>query len=116
MLLAAPRLIVVVYKPKTPVTVSTRVYDLNGLASVWCCIENILLAMAAEDLYGVTYVPQNTAGVKAVLGIPEHLEVAAIIALGYRAEDARIPRQKVVVLTDRVHHDRWGDRDGVGGT
>jgi len=111
MLLTAPELVVVVYRPKTRITESSGVYDLNGLASVWCCIENILLAMAAEDLYGVTYVPQNTRGTKGVLGIPEELEIAALIALGYRAEDARVPRQKGVTLADKLHHNAWGNRE-----
>ena len=60
MLLTAPVLLVAAYKPKTHIAESAKVYDLNGLASVWCCIENILLGLAAEGLNGVTYVPQNT--------------------------------------------------------
>lgn len=107
MILSAPELLVVVYKPKTPVSLSERVYDLNCLASVWCCIENILLSLADCEVYGVTFIPQNTCAVKKVLHIPEELEVAAMIPLGYQAADAKIYPQKEVQLVDRLHIDNW---------
>jgi nitroreductase len=107
MFLTAPVLLVVIYTPKTPIAQSTRVYDLNGLASVWCCIENILLAMAAEGLYGVTYIPQNTNAVKTVLNIPGNLEVAALIPLGYPAKHAKTFTQKDVDLRSKVHENTW---------
>lgn len=110
MLWNAPEWLFVVFKPKTRIAESTRVYDLNCLASAWCCIENVLLAMAAEDLYGVTYIPKNTGAVKTVLGVPEPLEIAALIAFGYRAGDARIPLRKSADLADRLHCDSWGKK------
>lgn len=107
MILGAPELLVVVYKPKTQVRDSKRVYDLNCLASVWCCIENILLSLAENDVFGVTFIPQNTCAVKKVLNIPEELEVAAIIPFGYRAVDAKIFPQKEVNLVEKLHIDLW---------
>lgn len=107
MILSAPELLVVVYKPKTLVSVSKRIYDLNCLASVWCCIENILLSLADSEVYGVTFIPQNTSVIKMVLGIPEELEVAAIIPFGYKAADAKIYPQKEVRLAERLHIDNW---------
>jgi len=107
MILSAPELLVVVYKPKTQVSVSKRVYDLNCLASVWCCIENILLSLAENDVHGVTFIPQNTCAIKKVLNIPEELEVAAIIPFGYQAADAKIYPQKEVNLVERLHIDIW---------
>ncbi len=107
MILSAPELLVVVYKPKTEVSVSKKVYDLNCLASVWCCIENILLSLADSDVYGVTFIPQNTDAVKKVLNIPEELEIAAIIPFGYKAIDAKIYPQKEVKLGERLHINVW---------
>lgn len=107
MLIKAPELLVVVFKPKTRVEVSRRIYDLNCLASVWCCIENILLAMAAEDIYGVTYIPQKNCEIKKVLNIPEELEIAAIIPFGYKDESAHSIPQKPVRLEDKLHYDKW---------
>jgi len=107
MILSAPELLVVVYKPKTQVSDSKRVYDLNCLASVWCCIENVLLSLADSEVYGVTFIPQNTCAVKKVLNIPKELEVAAIIPFGYPAEDAKIYPKKEVHLVERLHIDIW---------
>lgn len=107
MLLKAPELLAVVYRPKTDVKESQRIYDLNCLASVWCCIENILLALTEEELYGVTYIPHNTERIKDILAIPQSLEVAALIPFGYKAENAREPKQKPVCLDEKLHFNRW---------
>ncbi|MDI6706089.1 MAG: nitroreductase family protein [Bacillota bacterium] len=107
MIMEAPELLIVVYKPKTQIKESQRVYDLNCLASVWCCIENILLSLAEDNVFGVTFIPQNTALVKDVLNIPQEMEVAAFIPFGYKAKDAKILPQKEVKLEEKLHIDRW---------
>lgn len=107
MILTAPELLVIVYKPKTRIIESKRVYDLNCLASVWCCIENILLSLAENDVFGVTFIPKNTPAVKAVLNIPAELEVAAIIPFGYKSADAKAVIQKEVKLEEKIHIDIW---------
>jgi len=107
MMLTAPELLVVVYKPKTQISESKRVYDLNCLASVWCCIENILLTLAENDVFGVTFIPKNTKAAKEVLNIPQELEVAAVIPFGYKALDAKIIPQKEVQLESRLHINKW---------
>jgi nitroreductase len=78
---------------------------LNSFASVWTCIENILLAMAAEGLFGVTYVPHETPSLKRTLDIPDDYEVAALIPVGY-PEPYRV-RQKPVSLNEKIHNDIW---------
>jgi len=107
MVLTAPELLVVVYKPKTQIIESKRIYDLNCIASVWCCIENILLSLAEKDVFGVTFIPQNTPAVKKVLNIPQELEGAAIIPFGYKALDAKIIPQKEVRLEEKIHINTW---------
>jgi len=107
MMLTAPELLVVAYKPKTQISESKRIYDLNCLASVWCCIENILLSLAENDVFGVTFIPKNTKAVKQVLNIPQELEVAAVIPFGYKALDAKIIPQKEVRLESRLHINKW---------
>jgi nitroreductase len=107
MILTAPVVLVVVYKPKTAVDKARKVYDLNCLASVWHCIENILLSLAEQDVFGVTYIPQHTSGVKEKLGIPCELEVAAIIPIGYKAEQAKIPKQIMVKIDERIHFEAY---------
>jgi predicted oxidoreductase (fatty acid repression mutant protein) len=63
--------------------------------------------LADSDVYGVTFIPQNTTAIKKVLNIPEALEVAAIIPFGYQAADAKIYPQKEIRLVDRLHTDTW---------
>lgn len=107
MILTAPELLVVVYKPKTQVNESKRVYDLNCLASVWCCIENILLSLTENEVFGVTFIPQNTSAIKKILNIPKELEVAAIIPFGYKDFNAKIIPLKEVQLKSRLHINNW---------
>lgn len=107
MILTAPELLVVVYKPKTQVSESKRVYDLNCLASVWCCIENILLFLTENKVFGVTFIPKNTSAIKEILNIPQELEVAAVIPFGYRDSNVKIIPQKEVHLEARLHINNW---------
>ena len=69
MMLEAPELLVVCYRMK-PLAECRTLFELNPLASAWVCIENILLAMAAEGLHGRTYTPYDGAGLKAALRVP----------------------------------------------
>ncbi|WP_026881110.1 nitroreductase family protein [Clostridium akagii] len=107
MILTAPELLVVVYKPKTQVSESQRVYDLNCLASVWCCIENILLSLSENGVFGVTFIPKNTSAIKKILNIPQELEVATIIPFGYKDSNSKIILQNEVQLKSRLHMNKW---------
>ena len=105
MLLSAPELLVVCFRMRKPLKDCETLFDLNSFASVWTCIENILLAMAAEGLCGVTKIPYETASLKRALGIPEDYEVAAIIPMGYPQEYS--VKQKESQLPERTHYGRW---------
>lgn len=105
MLLSAPELLVVCFRMRKSLNDCETLFDLNSFASVWACIENILLAMAAEGLCGVTKIPYETASLKKELGIPEDYEVAAIIPIGYPQE--YFVKQKTVLLQEKTHYDRW---------
>jgi nitroreductase len=105
MLVSAPELLLVCYRLRKPLRECEILYDLNDLASVWMCIENILLAMTAEGLYGVTAVPRETTSLKKMLGIPEGYEVAAAIPIGY-PEDYSV-KQKTVFLMEKLHYNYW---------
>ncbi len=107
MVLTAPRLLIPVYKPNTPFEELKRMYELNCFASIWACIENILLSLAEDDVYGVTCIPQNTPAIKSVLGIPAEMEIPALIPFGYKAANAKIVPQKHIELAGRMHRDHW---------
>jgi len=105
MLMSAPELLIVCFRMTKPLKDCKTLFDLNSFASIWACIENIMLAMAAEGLYGVTKIPFETADLKKKLGVPEDYEVAAIIPIGYPQE--HFVKQKKVSLQEKMHHDKW---------
>lgn len=107
MLIKAPGLLVVVFKPKTRIDKAKTVYDVNCLASVWCCIENILLSFTEQNIYGVTYIPQKNEEVKKVLSIPDEMELAALIPFGYKDENSKILPQKKINLNEKLHFEKW---------
>lgn len=107
MILEAPSVVIVIYKPKTSLENVKRIYDLNCLASAWACIENFLLSLAEHDVYGVTFIPQNNDTIKKKLGIPGELEIAAIIPIGYKAATAKILTQKTIDIAKRIHKEKW---------
>jgi nitroreductase len=107
MILEAPSVVIVVFKPKTLVEKAKKIYDLNCLASVWTCIENFLLSLAEHDVYGVTFIPQNIELLKEVLEIPQELEIASVIPIGYKAENAKNLTQKAINRKEKIHFEKW---------
>lgn len=105
-LLKAPELLIICFRMQKPLAECKTLFELNNMASVWLVIENILLAMAAEGLFGVTMVPFKTGGIKMVLGIPDDYEVAAFIPIGYPKKEPNIKQVKVE-LEKRIHIDKW---------
>jgi len=105
MLMSSPELLVVCFRMKKALKECKTLYELNDFASVWACIENILLAMAAEGLYGVTYVPHETASLKEVLDMPQDYEVAAVIPIGYPTD--YFVKQKTMSLKEKMHYNKW---------
>jgi nitroreductase len=106
MMLEAPELLVVCYQAK-PLADCRRLFDLNPLASVWMCIENIMLALAAEGLHGCTYTPYEAGGLKEFLGIPEGYEIAAVIPFGFSKQE---PKEQIPEKLDgRLSIDKWGN-------
>jgi len=105
MLLSSPELLVVCFRMRKTLRECRTLYELNNLASVWTCIENVLLAMAAEGLYGVTYIPYETSSLRKILGVPDDYEVATLIPMGYPQE--YFVKQKPMSLQEKTHHDKW---------
>jgi nitroreductase len=82
---------------------------LNPFASIWCCIENILLAAVAEGIYGVNRIPfdEEITHIKALLNIPEDYEMPCYIALGYPAESVKLIKQHSIRVEERIHFNTW---------
>lgn len=105
MMLTSPELLVVCFRMRKHFRECKSLYDLNNLASVWACIENILLSMAAEGLYGVTFVAHDTEPLKKMLSVPDDYEVAALIPIGYPKD--HFVKQRPISLQEKLHYDRW---------
>jgi nitroreductase len=105
MLMSSPELLIVCFKMRKRLEECKTLYDLNCYASVWACIENILLAMAAEGLYGVTFMAHETVPLRKMLGIPQDYEVATLIPIGYPEE--YFVKQKPVSLKEKTHYNKW---------
>lgn len=109
MLLNAGALIIPCFQQKKPLLESKTLNELNGFASIWCCIENVLLAAAAEGIYGVTRIPfpEELPHIKKVLRIPDDYEIPCYIALGYPTKDSKPIKQLPINVDDRMHDDEW---------
>jgi nitroreductase len=106
MMLEAPEVLVVCYKMK-PLAECRGLFDLNPLASVWMCIENIMLALAAEGLFGCTYTPYDSQGLRNILSVPPDYQVAAVIPFGFPQREPEARKREN--MDERLHVDTWGD-------
>ncbi|HYE83434.1 MAG TPA: nitroreductase family protein [Clostridia bacterium] len=106
MLLTAPEILLVCFRMNRKLQECETLYNLNNFASAWLVIENILLAMATEGLYGVTMVPFRTDRLKNILGMPDDFEIASFIPFGYPQEEPELMQIKKE-LKNVIHIDKW---------
>ncbi len=109
MLYNAGCLILPFFKVREPLLQPSSLSSLNDFASIWCCIENMLLAAASEGIFGVTRIPMadESEHIKTVVGHPENYVMPCYIALGYPAKNASMPSQKEIHAKDRMHINSW---------
>ncbi len=102
-------LILPFFKLREPLLQPTCLSSLNEFASIWCCIENILLAAVSEDILGVTRIPmsEELEHIKKIIGYPDNYTMPCYIALGYPKKDAKIPVQKVIDVKNKIHINKW---------
>lgn len=76
------------FKIPEPLLQPSSLSSLNDFASIWCCIENMLLAAASEGILGVTRIPmaEESEHIKTAVGHPENYVMPCYIALGYPAK------------------------------
>lgn len=109
MLFNAGALILPCFSQPTPLLKPKDLSALNPFASIWCCIENILVAAAAEGIFGVTRIPfeAERKTIQQFLNLPEEYEVPCYLALGYPAENAARAGQVEIDLEQRFHLNGW---------
>ncbi len=91
-----------------------------SVCDVWvedCAIASILAQLTAQSLglascwiqirkrHRADQTPSEDY-VRTVLGLPQNLSVASIIAVGYPAEQRR-PKPRSELKDDRIHHNQW---------
>lgn len=83
--------------------------SLNYFASAWCALENTLLAATAEGLGTVFHIPVSDEAekIKEIVGAPEGYEFTCLLTMGYPAENAFLPKQKVIDVESRIHTGIW---------
>lgn len=83
--------------------------SLNYFASAWCALENMLLAATAEGLGTVFHIPvaDEAEKIKQIVNAPEDYEFTCLLTMGYPAENAFLPKQKVIDVESRIHTDIW---------
>lgn len=109
MLAEASCLIVPLFKQKTDIMHPDNLSHLNGFASIWCCIENILLATVAEGFACTLRVPLGDEGEwsRKVLKYPKEYLMPCFLAVGKPKENASVNRQKEYSLDERIHNNIW---------
>ena len=102
-------LILPFFKLREPLMQPSCLSSLNEFASIWCCIENILLAAAEEGLQGVTRIPmdEELKHIKKIINHPDTYAMPYYIALGYPKKDAKLPIQKTINVSSRIHINKW---------
>lgn len=108
MLLTAPYVIIPLFKG-VGIFCAKTVNRLNSFASIWCVVENILLAATAEGLACSMRIPVGEEGKQAasVLGVPEGYIIPCYIGIGYPAENAHIVEQIEKSAKDTIHLGKW---------
>lgn len=109
MLLHSGAIILPFFRQDYPLLKSERLSSLNAFASIWCCIENILLAATAEGLGCVTRIPSEEEAeyLREVLGHPANYIMPCYISMGFPTDDAVINIQKEYDASEKLHINRW---------
>lgn len=109
MLYNAGCLILPFFRMKKPLLHPQSLSDLNDFASIWCCIENMLIAAAAEGIFAVTRIPmtEESQHIKKTIAHPDDYVMPCYIALGYPTPEAARTRQKEISVEERMHFNRW---------
>lgn len=107
MLKDAPYVIIPVFKSKE--LNGEYVSKLNPFATIWCVIENIVLAATAEGLSCSMRIPLDKEHdiVKKKLKVPPTYMIPVFIGIGYANPDERILEQYTPDIDKQIHLGKW---------
>lgn len=110
MLMESGLLILPFFRQKqSPLLKPVEQSSLNYFASAWCALENMLLAATSEGLGSVFHIPVGDEAdkIKKIVGAPEDYEFICLLTMGYPAEKAFLPKQKIINIEERIHTNVW---------
>lgn len=110
MLMESGLLILPFFRQKqSPLLKPVKQSSLNYFASAWCALENMLLAATSEGLGSVFHIPVGDEAdkIKKIVGAPEDYEFICLLTMGYPAEKAFLPKQKIINIEERIHTNVW---------
>ena len=110
MLMESGLLIIPFFRQQThPLLKPVEQSSLNYFASAWCALENMLLAATSEGLGAVFHIPVGDEAdkIKEIVKAPEGYEFTCLLAIGYPAKGAFLPKQKEIRIEDRIHANAW---------
>ena len=101
--------IVPLFKQKVDVWHPQSLSHLNGLASIWCCLENMFLAVTAEGYASALRIPLGDEAdwARKALGFPQEYMTPCFVCVGKPARDAAFVKQKEYSLSERIHQNVW---------
>lgn len=102
-------MIIPLLKEKTDILHPENISQLNGFASIWCCIENMLLAATAEGYAFSLRIPlgDESEWARSVLHFPQDYFLPCFLGLGKPAENANHVKQKEYSLQEHIHKNKW---------
>jgi len=109
MLIQTGCLILPFFKQKTPLLKPKNLSALNGFASIWCCIENIMLATTAENLGCALRIPfeQEIEGIYETIKHPKEYIMPCYLAIGYPLPKGKKPKQIKQKIKEKMHYNKW---------
>ena len=109
MLSDASCVLIPLFKQKKDLLKPKDLSALNAFASIWCCIENMFLAITAEKYAYALRIPlgDEQEYVKSILNFPDECVMPCYIAIGKPADDAVLNEQKSYKIEDRIHVNMW---------
>jgi nitroreductase len=109
MLIQSECLILPFFKQESPLLEPENLSALNAFASIWCCIENIILAVTAEKLGYAMRIPfeQETETIFEIIKHPKEYFMPCFLAIGYPLPNIRKPEQLKRNVTEKIHYNKW---------
>lgn len=109
MLESCPCVVLPFFKPGTAEPRFSALSTLNGFASIWCVIENIFLAAAAEGLACSMRIPVGAEAeqVAKAVNAPGKYLMPCYIGVGYAADDIHELQQHSYTAQQKTHYGTW---------